>query len=421
MNTLLKQIRNHVPVERLKNSRRTFNRTVLTLRELRDNSSELVVSARRGDVKILARLTMEGADLDAQGKHGRTLLHEAIRHGRIDAAAFLLAHGASHTTPDRDGYRAFDLIDDDLQLFHAIRQRYHRFQINEPRSTPSRQSQSWATELEDKGIVKVENLIGPNQLAQLRRDFESFISNIDKKLAQGTGVYGNYDEEEHFWAHDNAYVTNNAFKYSDQLVRICCDPGLVDAAQRYVGKPAFIQRGIGMRYLPSASSGKDMFGWHHDMEEKRLKVMILLSDVGESEQHMSYVLGSHKLFHPYRMFLRNPCPLEYVKSKLSELRMFSAVGEAGDVFLFDSNGAHRGNRNQNASTRDVFIVEYSGDPSEIWGGDVNTQLLDSLKLDGVNPFSRMLNARKKWELPYTRRGPSWIINLPHVERWLVKQ
>ena len=38
-----------------------------------------------------------------------------------------------------------------------------------------------------------------------------------------------------------------------------------------------------MRYLPSAPTQNDMFGWHHDMEEKRFKVMILRKDDEEKE------------------------------------------------------------------------------------------------------------------------------------------
>jgi hypothetical protein len=118
------------------------------------------------------------------------------------------------------------------------------------------------------------------------------------------------------------------------------------------------------------------------------------------------------------MFLRNPCSLEYCARHLSELTVYNAYGKAGDVFLFDTNGAHRGNRFESAATRDVFMVEYSADKSNVWGGDIDTSVLRNLPTSAVGPFERMLAAPKRWSLPLTRRAPNWVETLPHTETWL---
>lgn len=173
-----------------------------------------------------------------------------------------------------------------------------------------------------------------------------------------------------------------------------------------------------MRYLPLAERSNDMFGWHHDMEEKRFKVMILLTDVGPDDQHMSYVLGSQKPFHPYEMFFKNAYPLKRVRKLLPEIKIFDCTGKAGDMFLFDTNGSHRGRRRETGRVRDVFLVEYSADRTGTWGGDVDLSAFDGLALPGYNPFDRILAAQKKWDQPLTRQAPTWVESLPNVEAWL---
>ena len=118
------------------------------------------------------------------------------------------------------------------------------------------------------------------------------------------------------------------------------------------------------------------------------------------------------------MFIENACDLEYCRRHMPAIDVFDAVGEAGDVFIFDSNGAHLGNRRESADVRDVFIVEYTADRSHIWGGDVDPRTFDDVSLPGPNPFEHSMRAKKIWEQPRTRTLPSWLTNLPHVERWL---
>ena len=181
-----------------------------------------------------------------------------------------------------------------------------------------------------------------------------------------------------------------------------------------------IQRGGAMRYLPTPARSNDMFGWHHDMEDKRFKIQVLLTDVGEDGdgQNMSYVLGSHKLFHPHAMYFNNATTLGYCREHMGELKIFDAVGTAGDIFIFDSNGVHRGNRRESAGIRDVFMVEYTGDTSFIWGGDVNAAVVEEIRPAGPGPFELLLRAPKLWDQPRLRELPVWLENLPHVERWL---
>lgn len=405
---------------RLHDARRRIERYWRTAVADEAPSTDVIVAARHGDIGTIARLLNDGADLNTQSARGRTALHDAAARDHAEAAAYLLAHGANPGLVDRRGRSAFDVRNTSPEVLHEIRQRYHRRRTHDPTAWAhvSEQAKRWAAELAQTGIVKVSGLIGAEDLARLRQDFQRFIDSLEAKLARGDGAYKQYDEEEHFWVKDRAYVSNNAFKYSARLIELCCNPTLLDAANLYLGRVPHIQRGGAMRYLPSGPANNDMFGWHHDMEEKRFKVMILLTGVGAGGQHMSYVVGSHALLHPYAMFFDNPCSLEYCRAHLSDVEVFDAVGSAGDVFIFDSNGAHRGNRSESADIRDVFIVEYTADTSHIWGGDVDPRIFDAIGPVAPNPFERLMRSPRIWERPVARQSPTWIENLPHVERWL---
>lgn len=390
-----------------------------TLSHLDPPRTALIAAARQGDAERVERLMRDGADPDLAGSRGWTALHEAVAGGHVEAAACLLAWGASHTITNDAGLRPLSLDFVDAETLHAVRLRYHRSAHVVPHpQARSDTASNWAAELEEKGIIKVAGLIEPDVLARMQDEFAGFVRSLEGKIAQGNGVFRHYDEEEHWWRKDKAYVCNNAFKYSKELVKFCCEQSLVECANLYVGKPACITRGLAVRYFPMRSKDHDMFGWHHDMEEKRFKIMILLSDVGANDQNMSYVMGSHKLFHPYKMFFKNRCSLAYCRKYLPKIDIYDATGRAGDVFFFDSNGAHRGNRREGASTRDVFLVEFSGDKSDVWGGDVDSGIIRDIPLGEGNPFSQMMAVEKKWNRPFSRNAPTWIENLPDVESWL---
>jgi hypothetical protein len=382
-------------------------------------SEELIAAATRGDIDLIRQRLDEGSDPDQRDERGATALHQAVAAQQLDAAAFLLAHGADPTVANNDGQRPLDADFCRTDTLHGIRQRYHRRTFHrDTASGSSPLAARWAADLERDGIVKVSGLIPPDVLATMREEFETFARRLEAKAANGEGRRRHYDEEEHVWPEEQAYVTNNAFKYSNALTRFCADDTLVEAARRYVGAEPSIQRALAMRYLPCTVAETDMFGWHHDMEEKRCKVMILLTDVGEQDQAMSYVIGSHKLFHPYLMFVRNPCRLDYCRKHMEDITIFNAYGEAGDVFLFDTNGAHRGNRRESAAIRDVYLVEYSADQSNVWGGDIDPDVFGDLRADAAKPFERMLSAPKRWSRPLTNRAPHWVATLPQIDSWL---
>ena len=92
-------------------------------------------------------------------------------------------------------------------------------------------------------------------------------------------------------------------------------------------------------------------------------------------------------------------------------------GVREDALCFDTNGAHRGNRSELSRVGDVFLVEYSADRSDNFGGDVDAELGRGMPERETNPFERLVAAEKKWAMP-RRRVSSWAESLPRVDRWL---
>lgn len=307
-----------------------------------------------------------------------------------------------------------------LSDLHHIRQRYHRQrQAKLPlEALASPTSRQWLAELEANGIVRLPGFLGNEDLQQLRADFQVFVQTLNRKILRREPVHQAYDEEESWWPQDRAYISNNAFKYSPRLVNWCRRDTLLDLVRAYIGIEPIITRGVAMRYLPDEEKHSDMFGWHHDMEDRRLKVLILLTDVGMSDQNMSYVRGSHALYHPLQMFYENSCSLEYCKQQLGDNTIIYATGQAGDVFLFDSNGSHRGNRRPRGAIRDTFFIEFTSDPSDIWGGDLPAGSGDEYPESVADPFAKFRTAARKWQQPVTRKAPAWVENLPDVPSWL---
>jgi hypothetical protein len=68
--------------------------------------------------------------------------------------------------------------------------------------------------------------------------------------------------------------------------------------------------------------------------------------------------------------------------------------------------------------RDTLFIEFTSDPSDIWGGDLPAGSGDEYPGSADDPFAKFKSAKKKWQLPITRKSPAWVENLPDVACWL---
>ncbi len=394
---------------------------LINLKDQNGNTG-IMIAAQKGYADLIEiLLDQRRAQINLQNNERNTALHFAAQNGHAYIAAFLLSRKADYLITNNKGNKPLSLDCIDIELLLAIRQHYQRmpetfYKQNQPQNPLAKH---YLNELEKNGIVKISGFISPDILKQLQADFDSFVKNVEKKVEDGTGIYTHYHTEEYWHPQQRIFVTNNAFKYSTEFTRLSCNEMLLEIVNHYLQKTGFIQRAQAMRYLPGEKNGKIQFKWHHDMEDKRVKMMILLSDVGAKDQYMTYVLGSHKVFHPYENFLRNSLDFDYYKGHLDTISIVKATGKPGDIFLFDSNGMHSGNRTK-GRIRDAFFIEYTADKYHIWGGDLPEDFLKSYSFKKSNPFERLINVpHKRWEVDNSSQTkPTLALILPQVELWI---
>lgn len=378
----------------------------------------LIQAAISGDYARLEKLLKTCQDCTVTDASGRTALHHAVRQKNFAAASLLLHHDINWKKPDNRGLTALSLEFTDRPSLHAIKQHYRR----QPTETIELQNDKYdqaLRDLEQDGFARIGKILDGPTLKRLQSQFDTFVGELEQDVAAGKSIYRHYDEEKYWMPKDLAYVTNNAFKHIPDLVGWQGLTDVADLVNSYYGRRAYVTRANAMRYLPCESRENDMFGWHHDMEDKRLKVMILLSDVERDDQAMNYVNGSHRPFHPYQMFFRNAFTLDSCRELVGEIEISRTIGKAGDVFAFDSNGAHRGQRSATAATRDAIFLEFSHLPSDVWGGDVRLKLAATDPLSKLHPLWYLKYSKKKWESPKRPPGaPTWMLDLDAPERWL---
>lgn len=384
---------------------------------MKRGSEAILQVARQGDAKEVRQLLEAGADPNATDTNRSTPLHHAVQGEHYETAALLLAHGSSHAYRNGGGHSALSAKYVDERGLHRLRQHYIRTPDPDDvgRRAAGVREDSTLKALQKDGFARMDSFLTGGTVKGLKRDFLRFVEALDEKLRRGTGRMKNYDEEDHFWVGEKAYVSNNAFKYSATLLELACSQCLYGLAEAYFGKPAHIQRAMAYRYLPEGVGG-GMFRPHHDMQDKLLKVMILLTEVGDRDQYMVYHAGTHHSFRAYENFFSNEVDVESEPGTGIEY----AKGHPGDVILFNANGAHYANRTEGAPLRDVYILEYSADPAEITGGTLPRDVPDYTSRGSRHPLSLMSRTVPRWSLPFVRRKTSWLETLPFPGLWLAR-
>ena len=358
------------------------------------------------------------------GDRETTALHEAVENGHAQIAATLLLGGADWTLKNTEGKTALDPAFSSLPTLHRIRQEYQRLPIApyDGATAPPAPVSSYVNQLERDGILKVSGLIGADQLRQMQADFERLVRRLKIGRLFYRKRFSHYDQEEYWHATHRSYVTNDALACSTGVVALCCNPIVIETANHYLRKRSHIKRTYGMRYLPSRPIQSNQFGWHHDMEDRQLKLMIMLTDVGEADQYMTYVRGSHNTYHAYPRFLKNSLDFDYGQTYLTDIDIVKTVGRAGHVFLFDSNGMHRGNRSL-GGIRDALFVEYTADNNRnnLWGTALSRDHIPSWLHATDHPLKELLGSTPKWERARNqalRQLPSWAESLREPSNWI---
>ena len=136
---------------------------------------------------------------------------------------------------------------------------------------------------------------------------------------------------------------------------IALDTYLTRLVSYYWGKPVYLAQAGGTRLEPRDINYEyRSMQWHHDSKHKQVKIFILLTDVDKNQQCTHYIPGSHKSWKSSKKESRKS--EKYIRQNY--LRTTHAVGKAGTVIILDTNGYHRGNRN-NTVRRDLMVFNYT--------------------------------------------------------------
>ncbi|MCB0320795.1 MAG: phytanoyl-CoA dioxygenase family protein, partial [Bdellovibrionales bacterium] len=244
-------------------------------------------------------------------------------------------------------------------------------------------------QLNTRGIVRIEKALDERELEQLLGDFAAFITRIEQEPEKELDPNG--FTKEYFHEEFEMYVTNSPFEHSPTLASVCAKPRLIRILNEYLQGYGCLHQATQIRTLPTKTTGYGSFQWHHDAWGKRINIMILLSDIGEGDQYMTFVEGSHRLYYGYEKFLHSRFTQDEIDARLPGAAIFKAMGKAGDVVMFDSNGLHSGNRTPGRA-RDAVIANYSRDASYVWNMEIPKEVLSGKSSAELRPLRRLLQA-----------------------------
>ena len=273
-------------------------------------------------------------------------------------------------------------------------------------------------QLKKDGITRLSAQIAPHTLAMLKADFErNFIERLNASGKMAAGYTGDVTVADEYIDTDaGLYASNEPFAISRALLEICLKPELVGLINSYLGKAAYITQGVALRLEANPKTGFGSFQWHHDAWGKRINMMIILTEVGEADQYMTYAKGSHRLRHSYDKYLNSRCTSDELTRYCGNPEVVRCMAHPGDIYIFDSNGLHSGNRT-NGLARDTFILEYTRLAHAVWAHHVPRELLTEFSEEQLRPLKWILEQDRS-QRPLAPPINSWVDGLPRVDKWL---
>ncbi len=183
------------------------------------------------------------------------------------------------------------------------------------------------SELEQNGIVVLQNLLTPQQLGGMQESFALRLRRLRWNNFDG------YQKTEPY-----RHMVEDVLTLDQGFVEAALHPLVKDVLHRYLGARFELTEAKGWKSIPTK---RDFHGWHgdawYDQEHhkeipREVKLAIYLTDVRSGA--FNYIKGSHRKQHP-RM-VRGSELVDVPPSQIVEL-----LGRAGTAFLFDTSGIHR--------------------------------------------------------------------------------
>ena len=271
-------------------------------------------------------------------------------------------------------------------------------------------------ELRRDGITRLSGEIQPEMLAELQKAFAEFTARLDRGGRSSAHYDGDITVTDEYYDPEGLqYSSNEPFTFCRALIEVCLKPQLTSLINAYLGKRAYITQGVAYRINPNPTTGYSSFQWHHDAWGKRINMMIVLTEVGEGDQHMTYAKGSHRFHHPYDKYLHTRFSREEFAARCGHLEVLNCYAKPGDIYIFDSNGLHSGNRTI-GKTRDTFVIEYTRLSSAVWAHRIPPEFLSGIDARRLRPLQWILR-QDRGSRPLAPPVNSWVDGLLRIDKW----
>lgn len=171
----------------------------------------------------------------------------------------------------------------------------------------------------------------------------------------------------------------NPLRLHPSLLKLAVHPLALAVAESYFRRQPYLSD-VDLRRVPAVSMEAlgpghvSSSNWHRDQRGRQLKLMVYLSDVGESDSNFALIPGSHRGQHVRKS--------TYMESRLRDDEVgaepaFEWYGAAGEGMLFDTNVIHRLRRKAGARVRDSITYYYTPGQS-LFALDYPAQALGAL-------------------------------------------
>lgn len=182
-------------------------------------------------------------------------------------------------------------------------------------------------ELDVDGIVQLDGLIPPDDLASMQAAFEVRLERLRWNNLDG------YEKTERY-----RHMVQDVLTMDQGVVNVALHPLVTSTLAKYLGKTYVLSEAKGWRSLPTR---RDFHGWHgdawYDQETnseipREVKLAFYLTDVRSG--FFQFIKGSH----------RQQAPRDVASNEIDDALQSQIVemdGVAGTAFLFDTSGIHR--------------------------------------------------------------------------------
>lgn len=199
----------------------------------------------------------------------------------------------------------------------------------------SSQAQGYLARLRQDGIVKVE------------RDFSDLAEYIrDRYFA------AQFELPRDSPLRANGLQVSHSVSFADRrLHEVLFDPEICAVVCNYYGRQAYYRDNPTVHKEHAAPSAKPLIsGVFHSDSYRQISFMLVLSDLAETDTHMEFAKGSHRAQQP--SYDRTQIDQDAV---LREFEIVHVVGKKGTLFIFDTEGLHRGAYHRD-TRREIFHV-----------------------------------------------------------------